>query len=98
MREEWTANRYHKPADVVMPDWDLTGTSEDLKVYFAVGYRVAQADKIPGMEAGQRVQGQARRDAEEVGWAIRLRDSGYELQRNVLRTRFERDRYASQIA
>jgi len=61
VREEWTANRYHKPADVVRPDWDLTGTHEDLKLYFAVGYRVAQADKFPEWKAGNEFK--AKRDA-----------------------------------
>jgi len=61
VREEWTANRYHKPADVVRPDWDLTGAREDLKVYFAVGYRVAQADKIPEWKPGNEFK--AKRDA-----------------------------------
>jgi Zn-dependent M28 family amino/carboxypeptidase len=51
-RDEWTSKRYHMPADVVLPDWDLTGTREDLKVYFAVGYRVAQADKMPQWKLG----------------------------------------------
>ena len=37
MREEWTDKRYHTPLDVVMPDWDLNGTREDLRVLFAVG-------------------------------------------------------------
>jgi Zn-dependent M28 family amino/carboxypeptidase len=60
-RDEWTANRYHKPADVVLPDWDLTGAHEDLKVYFAVGYRVAQADKIPEWKPGNEFK--AKRDA-----------------------------------
>ena len=54
-----------------MPDWDLSGAREDLKVFFAVGYRVAQADKYPGVEAGQRVPGQARGDAEELAGRIR---------------------------
>jgi hypothetical protein len=45
---------------VALPDWDLTGTSEDLKVYFAVGYRVAQADKIPEWKAGNEFK--AKRD------------------------------------
>src|SRR3954462_1565090 len=40
-RKEWNENRYHKPADVVMPNWDLSGANEDLKLFFAVGYRVA---------------------------------------------------------
>lgn len=52
IREEWTEKRYHKPADVVLPDWDLSGTREDLKVYFAVGYRVAQASRMPEWKPG----------------------------------------------
>jgi Zn-dependent M28 family amino/carboxypeptidase len=50
--EEWTTKRYHQPADVVTPDWDLSGLREDLKLYFAVGYRVAQASKIPEWRSG----------------------------------------------
>jgi Zn-dependent M28 family amino/carboxypeptidase len=52
VRDEWTEKRYHTPRDVVMPDWDLTGTREDLKVLFAVGYRVAQADRMPDWKPG----------------------------------------------
>jgi Zn-dependent M28 family amino/carboxypeptidase len=47
VREEWTARDYHKPSDVVKPNWDMTGAREDLQIYFAVGYRVAEADKFP---------------------------------------------------
>jgi Zn-dependent M28 family amino/carboxypeptidase len=61
VREDWTANRYHKPADVVMPDWDLSGMNEDLKVFFAVGYRVAQADRFPEWKPGNEFR--AARDA-----------------------------------
>jgi len=52
IRDEWTSKRYHQPSDVVLPDWDLTGTREDLTVFFAVGYRVAEADKIPEWKPG----------------------------------------------
>jgi Zn-dependent M28 family amino/carboxypeptidase len=52
VRDEWTAKRYHQPADVVAPDWDLDGTRDDLKLYFAVGYRVAEAAKIPEWKPG----------------------------------------------
>ena len=38
--------------DQVMPDWDMTGYAEDAKLLFAVGYRVAQADKFPEWKAG----------------------------------------------
>jgi len=61
MRDDWTENRYHKPADMVLPTWDMTGIREDLKVYFAVGYRVAEADKYPEWRAGNEFK--AKRDA-----------------------------------
>jgi Zn-dependent M28 family amino/carboxypeptidase len=61
MRDEWNEQRYHKPADVVMPEWDMTGTREDLKVFFTIGYRVAQADKMPEWKAGNEFK--AKRDA-----------------------------------
>ena len=52
IRDEWTEHRYHTPKDVVMPEWDLSGAQEDLKVLFAVGYRVAQAAKFPEWKPG----------------------------------------------
>jgi Zn-dependent M28 family amino/carboxypeptidase len=52
VRDEWTEKRYHTPKDVVLPDWDLTGANEDLKVLLAVGFRVAQADKMPEWKSG----------------------------------------------
>jgi Zn-dependent M28 family amino/carboxypeptidase len=61
VRKEWNEKRYHQPADVVLPTWDLSGTREDLKVYFAVGYRVAQANKMPEWKPGNEFK--AKRDA-----------------------------------
>jgi Zn-dependent M28 family amino/carboxypeptidase len=52
LRDEFTQKRYHSPADVVTPDWDLRGAAEDLKLWLAVGYRVAQADKFPEWKPG----------------------------------------------
>jgi Zn-dependent M28 family amino/carboxypeptidase len=52
VRKEWNEKRYHQPTDVVLPTWDMTGTTEDLKVLFAVGYRVAQAEKMPEWKPG----------------------------------------------
>ena len=67
VRDEWTEKRYHTPNDVVYARLgSLRARARISKVFFAVGYRVAQADKIPGMEARERVQGEARRDAEEI--------------------------------
>ncbi len=60
VRDDWTEHRYHTPKDVVQPDWDLSGLREDLKVYFAVGYRVAGADKKPEWKPGNEFK--AKRD------------------------------------
>jgi len=65
VKDDWTEHRYHKPADVVMPDWDLTGTAEDMRLYFAVGYRIAQADKFPEWKPGTEFR--AKRDAQLSG-------------------------------
>jgi Zn-dependent M28 family amino/carboxypeptidase len=46
-RQEYTANDYHKPSDVIKPDWDLSGEAQDCQLYFLVGLRVADALKMP---------------------------------------------------
>jgi len=46
-RQEYTANDYHKPSDVIKPDWDLSGEAQDCQLYFLVGLRVADAPKMP---------------------------------------------------
>jgi Zn-dependent M28 family amino/carboxypeptidase len=51
-RDEYTNNDYHAPSDEVKPDWDLSGAVEDTELLFAVGYRVANADKFPEWKAG----------------------------------------------
>ena len=61
VREEWTERDYHKPSDVVKPSWDMSGAREDLKIYFAVGYRVAEADKFPEWKRGSEFR--AKREA-----------------------------------
>ena len=50
-RQEYTANDYHKPSDVIKPDWDLSGAVQDCQLYFLVGLRVADAAKMPAWKA-----------------------------------------------
>ncbi|HEX6323001.1 MAG TPA: M28 family metallopeptidase [Vicinamibacterales bacterium] len=50
--DEYTATRYHQPQDQVLDSWDLSGLAEDAKFFFAVGYRVANADRIPEWREG----------------------------------------------
>jgi Zn-dependent M28 family amino/carboxypeptidase len=60
-REEYTALRYHKPADEFDPSWDLRGAVEDLQLLFLVGYRLANEDRFPNWREGTEFK--ARRDS-----------------------------------
>ena len=61
VRAQYNEHDYHKPSDTVKPDWDLAGAREDLMVFFAVGYRVAEAARLPEWTAGNEFK--AKRDA-----------------------------------
>jgi Zn-dependent M28 family amino/carboxypeptidase len=56
LRRYYVETVYHRPADVVGPDWDLAGAREDLTVLFATGYRVAEADRRPQWKPGREVR------------------------------------------
>jgi len=60
-RDEFTQNDYHKPTDVIKPDWDLSGGLEDLQLLLAVGRTVADADRWPEWKADSEFR--ARREA-----------------------------------
>jgi Zn-dependent M28 family amino/carboxypeptidase len=51
-RDEYTNVDYHQPSDEVKADWDLSGALEDSQLLFLVGYRVANADKMPEWKPG----------------------------------------------
>ena len=51
-REEFDANDYHKPSDQITPDWDMSGGVEDLNLLATMGYRIANAAKIPEWRPG----------------------------------------------
>ena len=59
-RDEYTEKDYHAPSDQVKPDWDLAGAMDDAQLFFAVGYRVANADKFPEWKPGNEFK--AKRD------------------------------------
>ncbi len=61
-REEYTANDYHKPSDQIKPDWDLSGAVDDLRLFLAMGYRVAQAARFPEWRPGNEFR--ATREAQ----------------------------------
>jgi Zn-dependent M28 family amino/carboxypeptidase len=51
-RDEWTSRDYHQPSDEVKDWWDLGGLAEDGRLLFAVGYRVASAERFPEWAPG----------------------------------------------
>jgi Zn-dependent M28 family amino/carboxypeptidase len=52
LRAAFTQRDYHKPSDVVRPDWDLSGAVQDLQFLWMVGYDVAQAPGFPQWKPG----------------------------------------------
>jgi Zn-dependent M28 family amino/carboxypeptidase len=59
-RDEYTSKDYHKVTDEIKPDWDLSGAVEDLQLLFQVGWRVAEAERIPEWKPGTEFK--ARRE------------------------------------
>jgi Zn-dependent M28 family amino/carboxypeptidase len=59
-RDEYTEKDYHAPSDEIKPDWDLAGAVDDAQLFFAVGHRVANADKYPEWKPGNEFK--AKRD------------------------------------
>lgn len=45
--DDFTAHRYHKPADNYDPNWDLSGVIEDVQALYAVGKRLADESALP---------------------------------------------------
>jgi len=49
--EDYTAKKYHKPTDEYSPDWDVSGTLQDLQLYYDVGLDVANSSRWPNWRA-----------------------------------------------
>jgi len=59
--DEYTAKKYHKPTDEYSPDWDVSGTLQDMQLYYDVGLDVANSSRWPNWYPG--VEFRAIRDA-----------------------------------
>ena len=44
---DYTAKRYHQVTDEYSPDWDVSGTLQDLQLYYDVGLAVANSSRWP---------------------------------------------------
>jgi Zn-dependent M28 family amino/carboxypeptidase len=61
IRKTYTEQHYHQPSDELRPDWDLSGALDDLQLYFAIGFNVANADRYPEWKPGTEFK--AKREA-----------------------------------
>jgi hypothetical protein len=50
--QSYTSQRYHKPADVYDPSWDLSGMLEQLGLLYQTGYGLADSDSWPAWRDG----------------------------------------------
>jgi Zn-dependent M28 family amino/carboxypeptidase len=57
----YTAHRYHTPKDVFDPNWDLSGTLEDIQTLYLLGRHLADGDRWPDWYPDSEYR--ARRDA-----------------------------------
>ncbi len=56
-RQEYTANDYHKPSDVIKPDWDLSGAVQDCELILPGWVARGGCAQDAGMEAERGIQG-----------------------------------------
>jgi len=59
--DEFDLKDYHQRSDEIKPDWDLSGTVQDVDLLFEVGYEVANAEKFPEWKPGNEFK--PKRDA-----------------------------------
>ncbi len=64
-REVYTAENYHQPSDEYDPAWDLQGAMDDLQLYYAVGYDLANSEAWPNWREGNEFR--AAREADRPG-------------------------------
>jgi Zn-dependent M28 family amino/carboxypeptidase len=58
---DYTANRYHQPADEWRADWDLSGQAMDIGLFYEIGADLANSKAWPEWQAGSEFK--ALRDA-----------------------------------
>jgi Zn-dependent M28 family amino/carboxypeptidase len=63
-KQEYTANRYHKPFDEYDPaNWDLSGMVQDAQLFYEIGYTLSQESSYPQWKPGSEFK--AIREADQ---------------------------------
>lgn len=55
-REKYEAKDYHQPSDELRDDWDLSGAVEDAQLMFYLGFKVANAPRLPAWKPGDEFE------------------------------------------
>ena len=55
--EDYTAHRYHQPSDAYSPDWDWSGISADVQLYYQLGRALADSKAWPNWRKGDEFRG-----------------------------------------
>ncbi len=56
-KKAYNENRYHAPSDNYSPDWDLSGSIEDLRLLFDIGYTLGNEARFPKWKSGSEFKG-----------------------------------------
>ncbi|MBC6989165.1 M28 family metallopeptidase [Hymenobacter sp. BT491] len=65
LRQNYTAQQYHKPQDQYDPQWDLRGITQDAQLYFMVGQRLASETTFPKWRATSEFKGARDKSLQE---------------------------------
>jgi len=63
--DEYNEKYYHQPSDEIRPDWNWNGALQHTRLLLEIGWRIAQADRLP--EWNQGAEFKAARDASLKG-------------------------------
>ncbi len=67
VRDAYVAERYHKPGDEVLPEWDLGGMVTDLEFLYRMGRRLAEDDDWPAWSPTSEFRARRRRAGLQSG-------------------------------
>ncbi|QDQ28517.1 M28 family peptidase [Chitinimonas arctica] len=56
--DEYVANDYHKPSDVIKPDWNLAGGAQDMALLYLLGRGLANGNNWPRFASGSEFRPQ----------------------------------------
>ncbi len=53
---QWEATDYHQPSDEYRDGWDLSGAVEDVRLFFFLGSKIANAEEMPHWNKGDEFE------------------------------------------